>query len=471
MSKRSLLWLGFAIFILNFLLKLIGINASSLWHDEALSVKNTFLEFGHIKHESEWDANPPLYYYCLWIWSHIFGHTEIAVRSMSAFFNALAAVCFFYFLQKRNTLKTTLVLSFVYLSHPFLFYYAQEARSYSLILLLMMVNIICTENYFIKRTYGNALLLGLLNFLLFYTHYITGIYLVIQFLFLALDFRFIWRTLLSYLITLLLVFIRFTSKQYLVIFFSSDLSKSKNNIEFSTYNSLIAVLNNLFVSKYVFLAFLILAIYHLTRAVAKSQREQIVYFQSFLLLTPVITIFIFYFLGKFTNVFAARYLIYCIPLVLAGLGALKFQSQFSILVLVGLGLFFDFQIKPGENKGMDYRLAAKLAREQASGPESAILLQTHDIAPLFTYYYDFELFKSNPQSKADALEKKGIYVFDDFSQFKLDKLSSFKRLMLLQSFVSRPERNRLTARMDSMRFRRNGTFEIDGAYYSVFSKY
>ena len=310
-----------------------------------------------------------------------------------------------------------------------------------------------------------------LNFLLFYTHYITGIYLVIQFLFLALDFRFIWRTLLSYLITLLLVFIRFTSKQYLVIFFSSDLSKSKNNIEFSTYNSLIAVLNNLFVSKYVFLAFLILAIYHLTRAVAKSQREQIVYFQSFLLLTPVITIFIFYFLGKFTNVFAARYLIYCIPLVLAGLGALKFQSQFSILVLVGLGLFFDFQIKPGENKGMDYRLAAKLAREQASGPESAILLQTHDIAPLFTYYYDFELFKSNPQSKADALEKKGIYVFDDFSQFKLDKLSSFKRLMLLQSFVSRPERNRLTARMDSMRFRRNGTFEIDGANYSVFSKY
>jgi hypothetical protein len=118
-----------------------------------------------------------------------------------------------------------------------------------------------------------------------------------------------------------------------------------------------------------------------------------VYFQSFLLVTPILTIFIFYFLGKFTNVFAARYLIYSIPLVLAGLGALKFQSQFSILVLVGLGLFFDFHIKPGENKGMDYRLAAKLVREQNLGPESAILLQTHDIAPLFTYYYDFDLLR------------------------------------------------------------------------------
>lgn len=232
MSKRNLLLVSLVVFVVNFCFKLLEIGSSSFWHDEALSVKNTFLEFGHIKHESEWDANPPFYYYCLWIWTRLFGWTELAVRSMSALFSGLAAGVFFYFLQRRQGLRSAVLLSLLFLLHPFLYYYAQEARSYSLVVLLILLNIVCTENYYQERSYKNAAILGLLNFLLIYTHYITGLYVFVQFIVLVSDGKYLGRTFVSYLFTGILVLIRFTAKQYKVIFFLLILAKQKTILRF-----------------------------------------------------------------------------------------------------------------------------------------------------------------------------------------------------------------------------------------------
>jgi uncharacterized membrane protein len=96
-SKKQILLLALIIFIANFILKLIHIGSSSLWYDEIISCNDTQLYWGHIKHEAEWDKNPPFYHYALWVWSKFFGKTEIALRSMSAFFSALTGVVLFYF--------------------------------------------------------------------------------------------------------------------------------------------------------------------------------------------------------------------------------------------------------------------------------------------------------------------------------------------------------------------------------------
>ena len=87
-------------FILNFILKLFKIDSMPYSYDEIISVKDTLIDFGHIKHESEWDSNPPFYYYCLWIWEKIFGLSELGIRSFSVTFNSLTIVTLGFYLKK-----------------------------------------------------------------------------------------------------------------------------------------------------------------------------------------------------------------------------------------------------------------------------------------------------------------------------------------------------------------------------------
>ena len=88
-------------FILNFILKLFKIDSMPYSYDEIISVKDTLIDFGHIKHESEWDSNPPFYYYCLWIWEKIFGLSELGIRSFSVTFNSLTIVTLGFYLKKH----------------------------------------------------------------------------------------------------------------------------------------------------------------------------------------------------------------------------------------------------------------------------------------------------------------------------------------------------------------------------------
>ena len=89
-------------FIFNIVFKFIYIDHSAYSYDEMISVKDTLLDFGHIKHESEWDTNPPFYYYCIWCWQKIAGLSEFGIRSFSALFNALTLVILSYYLKKEN---------------------------------------------------------------------------------------------------------------------------------------------------------------------------------------------------------------------------------------------------------------------------------------------------------------------------------------------------------------------------------
>src|SRR4051812_43267626 len=89
----------FLLFSLNFVLKIYHLNAQPIWFDESISVKTSLLHFGHIKHVSEWDNNPPFYYYCLWIWTKVFGISEFSVRSLSVLFLSLSASFLFSFLK------------------------------------------------------------------------------------------------------------------------------------------------------------------------------------------------------------------------------------------------------------------------------------------------------------------------------------------------------------------------------------
>jgi len=124
-----MIWL---ILILATILRLISSN-QSLWLDEAinvLSAKNLdFISF--VSRYPIADFHPPGYFAILWVWSRLFGFSEIAVRAPSVIFGL--GTIFITYLIGKNLFeqKVGLIAAFLLSLAPLHIYYSQEARMYS----------------------------------------------------------------------------------------------------------------------------------------------------------------------------------------------------------------------------------------------------------------------------------------------------------------------------------------------------
>jgi len=102
----------------------------SLWLDEATTALVSRMSLGEIFTKFlPGDFHPPLYYLFMKYWVSIFGSSEIFLRLPSVIF-ALLTVYVVYRLSGK-------IAAMLLATAPLLFYYAQEARMYSLITLLV----------------------------------------------------------------------------------------------------------------------------------------------------------------------------------------------------------------------------------------------------------------------------------------------------------------------------------------------
>ena len=174
----------FGLLFFNLLLKISFLDAEPFWYDEIISVKSSLLGFGHIKHQSEWDNNPPFYYYCLWVWIKLFGVSEFKIRLLSVIFSCISASLLFVLVKKYFNYLTALFSVLIFSLHDFSYAYTHEARCYTLVVLLTLLSTLVFLKLLENSNYKTILLLGLINFLIVYTHYIAGLVLVFQFIFL-----------------------------------------------------------------------------------------------------------------------------------------------------------------------------------------------------------------------------------------------------------------------------------------------
>jgi mannosyltransferase len=123
--------------ILAAVLRIVGLDTQSLWHDELFSwfasqmeSLSEAIEFGAAQ-----DVHPPGFVVFLFYWQRVFGDSEVALRLPSAI--AGVAACGWMFLLGRRWLNTrvginaTLLLTTSWTA----IYFSQEARAYSLLLL------------------------------------------------------------------------------------------------------------------------------------------------------------------------------------------------------------------------------------------------------------------------------------------------------------------------------------------------
>lgn len=427
------LWIYFSlVVIINIIIKSIQLGFSSFWYDEIVSVQSAYLDFGHIKHVSEWDNNPPFYYYCLSVWLKLFNDSEFSVRFLSVLFSSFAGGVLFLFANKYFNKYTAFFVSLIFISNNLLFFYSHEARAYSLVLFLAMLSTLLYFDLKEKSGIITVLTLGLVNFLLIYSHYISGLVLIIQFILML--FYFDKKQKMSYLyssmIVLVLVLVRFTKKQFLLII---DFNKPGNTfwLKKSEFSYLKEVLSNFLFNDVLAIFFLTLIIFISVFLIIKKNKE--VTFQLiYSLLAGLGAILTLYFLGKKTPIFLDRYLIFTLPflfiLIAFALSFIKFKyvSWFTVLFFT---LFFIPKIEFKTDKKMDYKNAVKFIRHFKT-KKDLIIVKTIGIKPLFCHYYDPEYLKLKKENLPDYEQ---IIFCTAWEDVHLD-VTKFKRVVVLDSF-------------------------------------
>ena len=119
-----------------FRIRLRCLDCKPFWFDEGFSVELARIDWGNFLHLMWWrEANMVLYYLLLRVWLH-FGHTPFFIRSLSAVLAAATLPGIYWLARLLYDRRVALIAATLFCVNAYDVRYAQEARSYSLFVLL-----------------------------------------------------------------------------------------------------------------------------------------------------------------------------------------------------------------------------------------------------------------------------------------------------------------------------------------------
>lgn len=131
-------WIIIGLTFIGALLRGFNLDTNSLWLDEAAT--SFFSTPGILK---IWEStvagefNPPLFYVLEHFMIGTFGNTELILRVLPAIFGTLAIPVFYHIGKEFKDEFTGILMAVMCTVSPFLIWYSQEARAYTLLLLLI----------------------------------------------------------------------------------------------------------------------------------------------------------------------------------------------------------------------------------------------------------------------------------------------------------------------------------------------
>ncbi len=170
-----------------FVTRLLATRA--LWLDETTTIAQARLPFGDmIAQLQTWDVHPPLYHVVMWGWTRLFGSGELAVR-MPSILAGVATVAVVYLLGRDLfSRRAGLLAATATAVAPVLVWYGQEARMYSLVLLLALVAVWAQSRIVNGAAGRHWVVYTAASVLLLWTHYFAVLYVAVQ----QLAFALVW---------------------------------------------------------------------------------------------------------------------------------------------------------------------------------------------------------------------------------------------------------------------------------------
>src|SRR6478752_3212163 len=124
------------LFAFGMALRLANLSRKPFWSDECFSVEIAWLDWRNFLHVMWWrEANMSLYYVLLSAWLH-FGHNEFFIRSLSVLMAVATLPAIYWVARMLYDRRVALITCVLFAFNAYSVRYAQEARSYSLFLLL-----------------------------------------------------------------------------------------------------------------------------------------------------------------------------------------------------------------------------------------------------------------------------------------------------------------------------------------------
>jgi hypothetical protein len=143
---------------------------AGFWIDEGLSVGIASHPLTDIPSVLRLDGSPPLYYMLLHVWISVFGNGEGETHGMSVGLALLAIPAALWAGWSLSGPRAGWMAAIVAALHPFLTYYAQETRMYTLAVLLSLVAVTCFIHAYALRDRRFIAPFALAAVLLAYTH-------------------------------------------------------------------------------------------------------------------------------------------------------------------------------------------------------------------------------------------------------------------------------------------------------------
>lgn len=197
-------WAVGAITVAATILRIVFLGSQSLWFDEGYSAHIASLPWHSLVENME--PNMDLYYIMLHVWMWL-GDSEFMLRLPSVIFSA-ATIPILYRLGKRLLdWRLGIIAALLMAVHAFAIQYAQEARSYSLVVLLVTISSLYLLKSLEKPTFANQAIYILAGILAVSAHLFAGLILAAQlvFLFFSMHPTWSWRRLVAIGLALVLL--------------------------------------------------------------------------------------------------------------------------------------------------------------------------------------------------------------------------------------------------------------------------
>jgi 4-amino-4-deoxy-L-arabinose transferase-like glycosyltransferase len=186
-EKRKVLVAVASLTALAALLRFTNLGLQSLWVDEALTAwvldPSPLDTFDNL---ADREATPPLYYALAWLWTRVLGEGDVALRSLSALLGTATVPAVYLAGARLVNARTGIVAAALVATSPYLIWYSQEARSYSLAMLLAALSLAFLGGATsADRGRRDLVLWAITCSLLVATHYFSAVLIAVEALWLA----------------------------------------------------------------------------------------------------------------------------------------------------------------------------------------------------------------------------------------------------------------------------------------------
>lgn len=401
-------------------LSLLFITSFPIDIDEPFSVFNAQSDWNELFKLFANENNPPLHFVLLHGWEKIFGISPVAVRSLSLLFSVLTLPVLWYAFQAFLSKRNLIVVCLLFIFSNFHFYHGIEARTYSLLvleyslLLGILVRIVLHRSLSVRHFF----FLGLLNAVIFYTHYLF-FFIAFGEVVVACCFFRSWATWKRVLFATVIFLVLVAPWWQVVVTRMHSVNATGTWIREASFSELIGFINQFLNDKIALPALVVLGGVLLIKRNKQTwgrltAQRNVLVFLLLSFLVPYLTVFI---VSKYTvvHLFLDRYLFFLsIPLVV--LVALFFDSYdrfvtTALYVFLAIFLLRFSAPRKGNNRDGD-ALAAYV---------KAIAVKTIVIAPdyydlTFVYHFNPALFR---RTDLRAIENRyGIFPLNDANPLK-----------------------------------------------------